>query len=142
MRSCVCWRFLTEGRVQMFCAQCSQHDKSCTTTVGNCRKTPQVSKQQDIIIQIAKEVGYYAHAARALGKEIPDHINRFTLFSIFSTLTNVNNDSARFQVQTPSIAQTTERSTRCHRNALSSVSHFAMSETAGYARATTCPVPT
>lgn len=85
------------GKSKMFCAQCSQHDKSCTTTVGNCRKTPQVSKQQDIIIQIAKEVGYYAHAARALGKEIPDHINRFTLFSIFSTLTNVNNDSARFQ---------------------------------------------
>eukprot|EP00286_Rhodomonas_abbreviata_P007575 CAMPEP_0181323466 /NCGR_PEP_ID=MMETSP1101-20121128/19801_1 /TAXON_ID=46948 /ORGANISM="Rhodomonas abbreviata, Strain Caron Lab Isolate" /LENGTH=520 /DNA_ID=CAMNT_0023431497 /DNA_START=571 /DNA_END=2133 /DNA_ORIENTATION=+ len=43
----------------------------------------------------AKELGYYAHAARGLGKTVPNHIDRFTLISVFSTLTNVNNDPAR-----------------------------------------------
>eukprot|EP00286_Rhodomonas_abbreviata_P013798 CAMPEP_0181333614 /NCGR_PEP_ID=MMETSP1101-20121128/25776_1 /TAXON_ID=46948 /ORGANISM="Rhodomonas abbreviata, Strain Caron Lab Isolate" /LENGTH=553 /DNA_ID=CAMNT_0023443447 /DNA_START=487 /DNA_END=2148 /DNA_ORIENTATION=- len=80
----------------MFCAQCSQHNQDCTISVGNCKKTPQVANLQDEMMKLAKEIGYYAHAVRGMGKTVPNHIDRGTLICIFATLTNVNNDATRF----------------------------------------------
>jgi len=52
---------------------------------------------QDVLVKEVKEMGYYLHHARLAGKQIPDHLNRFTLSGMFTTLTNVNNDPVRFK---------------------------------------------
>ncbi len=82
---------------KMFCAQCSQHSIDCKKSIGDCRKTPDVANMQDVLVKEVKEMGYYLHHARLNGKQIPDHLNRFTLSGMFTTLTNVNNDPVRFK---------------------------------------------
>lgn len=82
---------------KMFCAQCSQHSVDCKKSIGDCRKTPEVANMQDMLVKEVKEMGYYLHHARKAGKTIPDHLNHFTLHGMFTTLTNVNNDPARFK---------------------------------------------
>ena len=82
---------------KMFCAQCSQHSIDCKQAIGDCRKTPDVANMQDVLVKEVKEMGYYLHHARQNGKQIPDHLNHFTLSGIFTTLTNVNNDPVRFK---------------------------------------------
>jgi len=83
------------NKSKMFCNQCSQHTKDCGVKVGNCRKTPEVARLQDEIVVMAIEIGHYAHALRQAGKEVPKKANDFTLKSMFSTLTNVNNEATR-----------------------------------------------
>ena len=82
---------------KMFCAQCSQHSIDCKKAIGDCRKTPDVANMQDMLVKEVKEMGYYLHYARQNGKQIPDHLNHFTLSGMFTTLTNVNNDPVRFK---------------------------------------------
>lgn len=85
------------GNCEMFCFQCEQTyaNKGCHK-VGVCGKTPRVAALQDLTVHAAKIIGFYADKLRALGQPIPDEINRFTLYSLFATLTNVNFDEARF----------------------------------------------
>jgi len=85
----------------MFCFQCEQTDKGqgCTT-IGVCGKTPEVAALQDLLVFNLKQLSWYAHGLRLLGSsedpasEYPE-ANRFTLYAMFSTLTNVNFDSVR-----------------------------------------------
>jgi len=81
--------------------QCEQteHHTGCTT-VGNCGKTPETAHLQDLLLYTLKGLAQYTQRARAVG--VPDaalaHIDRFTVQSLFSTMTNVNFDPLRFQV--------------------------------------------
>uniref|UniRef100_A0A7S0WCE0 Hydroxylamine reductase n=1 Tax=Hemiselmis tepida TaxID=464990 RepID=A0A7S0WCE0_9CRYP len=80
------------NKSKMFCNQCSQHQKDCAISAGNCKKTPESARLQDEVVQHVTELGHYAHALRKAGKELPAGANQFVLLSLFSTLTNVNND--------------------------------------------------
>lgn len=89
------------ARTPMFCMQCEQteHHTGCTT-VGNCGKTPETAHLQDLLVYSLKGLAQYTSRARKVG--VPDSslvdIDRFTIQSLFSTMTNVNFDSARFQI--------------------------------------------
>jgi hydroxylamine reductase len=83
------------NKSKMFCNQCSQHAPSCGTAQGACKKTPESARLQDEVVMINTEIGHYAHALRQAGKEVPKEIMDFVMLSMFSTLTNVNNDPSR-----------------------------------------------
>eukprot|EP00013_Stygamoeba_regulata_P022582 CAMPEP_0177655746 /NCGR_PEP_ID=MMETSP0447-20121125/15152_1 /TAXON_ID=0 /ORGANISM="Stygamoeba regulata, Strain BSH-02190019" /LENGTH=609 /DNA_ID=CAMNT_0019159727 /DNA_START=51 /DNA_END=1880 /DNA_ORIENTATION=+ len=80
----------------MFCFQCQQTEgnKGCTT-VGNCGKTADVAALQDLLVHALKGVAMYAHRAAKLGQQ-SDAIDGFLCDALFTTLTNVNFDPARF----------------------------------------------
>jgi len=81
----------------MFCYQCEQTAKGTGCTVrGVCGKDPQTAALQDLLIAVTKGIGRYAHCARQQGKKDPE-IDAFVLEALFTTLTNVNFDPARFQ---------------------------------------------
>jgi hydroxylamine reductase len=88
------------GDCEMLCMQCeqTQHGTGCTR-VGVCGKTPAVAALQDLLVHQAKILGFWLNAARAAGADVPAALNRFTLFSLFTTLTNVNFDASRFVAQ-------------------------------------------
>ncbi len=82
--------------VIMFCYQCEQaaHSKGCTK-IGVCGKNEEVSALQDLLIYSLKGLSLHAAEAGKLG--INDHdVNVFTAKALFSTLTNVDFDPARF----------------------------------------------
>lgn len=81
----------------MFCYQCEQtKDAKGCTTVGVCGKTPEVAKEQDVLMHALKQISTHMTAAQAKGtpddREMSDWLNG----AVFSTLTNVNFDSSRF----------------------------------------------
>jgi len=61
-----------------------------------CGKKPDVAALQDILVYALTGMGQAAEAARAKGINDPE-ANRFFAKAMFSTLTNVNFDPARFQ---------------------------------------------
>lgn len=80
----------------MFCNQCEQTAKGegCLKT-GACGKDETVSALQDILVYVLQGLSIAATAARRAG--IEDHAsNVFTAKALFSTLTNVDFDPARF----------------------------------------------
>jgi hydroxylamine reductase len=80
----------------MFCYQCEQTVKGegCTK-IGVCGKQPDVSALQDLLIYMLEGLSLYAVEGRKVG--ISDrNINVFTCKAVFSTLTNVDFDRARF----------------------------------------------
>lgn len=81
----------------MFCNQCEQTAKGVgCTVVGVCGKKPEVSDLQDLLLHAVKGLAFYANEGRKVGV-VDAEVNRFTVAAIFSTLTNVNFDAARFQ---------------------------------------------
>ncbi|MFZ0613910.1 MAG: hydroxylamine reductase [Desulfobacterales bacterium] len=80
----------------MFCFQCEQTAKGegCTK-IGVCGKQPEVAALQDLLIYAMKGLSQYAVEGRKVGVSDPE-VNRFTSKAIFSTLTNVDFDPARF----------------------------------------------
>lgn len=81
----------------MFCFQCEQtRDNKGCMTVGVCGKTPEVASLQDLLIHATKGVSIYAKGARDLGGLSDREVDNFVLRALFSTVTNVNFDSARF----------------------------------------------
>jgi len=81
----------------MFCNQCEQTRKGggCVTA-GVCGKSPEVAALQDLLTYALRGLSQVALTARAEG--ITDaRIDRFTVRALFSTLTNVNFDTSRFQ---------------------------------------------
>lgn len=82
----------------MFCHQCEQTARGTGCTVkGVCGKKPEVAALQDLLIHVLKGLSLYAVEGRKIGVVDAD-VNRFTSESLFSTLTNVNFDMARFAV--------------------------------------------
>ncbi len=83
--------------MNMMCYQCEQtaQQKGCTA-YGVCGKSPEVAALQDLLVYAIKDVARYAHRARQFGAA-DNEIDVFVIKSLFSTLTNVNFDPARFQ---------------------------------------------
>lgn len=83
--------------MSMFCYQCEQTaaGRACTTH-GACGKDPQASALQDLIVQLSKEISWLAHKARALGA-VTDEADAFVTEALFTTVTNVNFDTARLR---------------------------------------------
>ncbi len=81
----------------MFCHQCEQtaNGKACTLR-GVCGKSPDVAALQDLLLYIMMGLGRVATEGRALGVTDPE-TDAFTLKAVFSTLTNVDFDPARFE---------------------------------------------
>ncbi len=83
--------------MNMFCYQCEQTSRGTgCTTYGACGKDPETADLQDLLVYAVKDIARYAHAARELGATDKD-VNVFTVKALFSTLTNVNFDTLRFQ---------------------------------------------
>ena len=80
----------------MFCFQCEQTSKGegCTK-IGVCGKKPEVAALQDLLVYALKGLSQYAVEGRKVGTSDPE-IDRFTSKALFSTLTNVDFDPARF----------------------------------------------
>ena len=81
----------------MFCYQCEQaaNGKGCTK-IGVCGKDPEVSALQDLLIYSLKGLSLVAVEGRGHGVA-DDEVNRFLAKGLFSTLTNVDFDPARFE---------------------------------------------
>jgi len=84
----------------MFCFQCEQTARTdsevgCATAKGVCGKDETTADLQDILIFQLKGIGQYASRLHGLGK--PDAAaDSFILYALFTTLTNVNFNRARF----------------------------------------------
>ena len=83
--------------MSMMCYQCEQtaQQKGCTA-FGVCGKSPEVAALQDLLLYALKDIARYAHRARQFGAA-DKQIDVFVIKALFSTLTNVNFDPARFQ---------------------------------------------
>jgi len=84
----------------MFCYQCEQTTRAesgggCATTKGVCGKDETTADLQDLLIYQLKGLGQYSTRLHALGK--PDAAaDSFIRHAMFTTLTNVNFNRARF----------------------------------------------
>ncbi len=80
----------------MFCNQCEQAAKGVgCQTIGVCGKSPDVASLQDLLIHSMKGLALVAAEGRRIGLVDAD-TDRFTMKAVFSTLTNVDFDPARF----------------------------------------------
>lgn len=79
--------------LHMFCYQCEQTagGKGCTKA-GVCGKNSKVAALQDLLIHQLKGIGFYGNKAIEKGIVLGDKIDKFTMDSLFTTLTNVNFD--------------------------------------------------
>lgn len=81
----------------MFCYQCEQTAKGqACDKIGVCGKKPEVSDIQDLLTYALRGIGVVATAGRKVGV-INQKADRFVAAALFSTLTNVNFDPARFE---------------------------------------------
>lgn len=85
----------------MFCYQCEQTAKyeggaGCNSTKGVCGKTADTSDLQDILIYALKGVAQYSQQLRKFGI-VEKEVGPLLLKDLFTTLTNVNFNPARFQ---------------------------------------------
>lgn len=83
----------------MYCVQCEQTMRTpvgngCSYAQGMCGKTAETSDLQDLLVATLQSLSAWATLARDLAI-IDNHIDAFTAQAFFSTLTNVNFDSAR-----------------------------------------------
>ncbi len=82
--------------MSMFCYQCEQTAKGTgCTSFGVCGKDPETASMQDVVLYMAKGIGQYAHAARALGAS-DITVDREIVNALFLTVTNVNFDAPWF----------------------------------------------
>jgi len=80
----------------MFCNQCEQTAKGTgCTQIGVCGKQPDVAALQDLLIYACQGLSVVAHEAAQKGVQDKD-TDEFLYGAVFSTLTNVNFDPARF----------------------------------------------
>lgn len=83
----------------MYCVQCEQtmrtpQGNGCAYAKGMCGKTAETSDLQDLLVATLESLSAWACKARELGI-IDQTVNTFAPKAFFSTLTNVNFDSAR-----------------------------------------------
>lgn len=79
----------------MFCYQCEQTagGKGCTK-VGVCGKTAEIANLQDLLIYQLKGIACYGKNILDQGKKVDEFVSKFIEDCLFTTLTNVNFDSA------------------------------------------------
>jgi len=97
----------------VFCYQCEQTDRTgarpgCASAKGNCGKDSTTADLQDLLVHAVKGIAQYGAIARTMG--VPDReAERFVLYAMFTTLTNVNFHAARFVALLREAAQTRDR---------------------------------
>lgn len=97
----------------VFCDQCEQTDRTgarpgCASAKGNCGKDATTADLQDLLVHAAKGIAQYGALARGMGE--PDReSDRFVLYAMFTTLTNVNFHAARFVTLLREAAQIRDR---------------------------------
>ena len=80
----------------MFCNQCEQTAKGIgCTQIGVCGKQPDTAALQDLLLYALKGLAITAQKGRSRHIE-PSGMGEFMVKALFSTLTNVNFDAARF----------------------------------------------
>ncbi len=81
--------------MSMFCYQCEQTARGTgCTAFGVCGKDPETALLQDLLVEITKGVGQYAHRARMM--DVTDRAtDRAVIEALFTTVTNVNFDPVR-----------------------------------------------
>ncbi len=90
-----------ESPMSMFCNQCEQTAKGTgCTTIGVCGKQPEVAALQDLTVYALRGLALVALEARKKGIVDPV-IDHYGAKALFTTLTNVNFDPARFQAYIP-----------------------------------------
>ena len=91
--------------MSMFCYQCEQTAKGTGCTAGGvCGKAPETAALQDLLVHAAKGLSMIAHRARKLGVK-DRQVDLFVVEALFSTVTNVNFDPHRLQVELVRAAQ-------------------------------------
>ncbi len=82
----------------MFCNQCEQTAKGAgCDKIGVCGKQPDVAALQDLLTYALQGLALVASEGRKVGV-VDNAVDRFTAEAVFSCLTNVDFDPARFQV--------------------------------------------
>lgn len=82
--------------MSMFCYQCQETAKGSGCTIkGVCGKADDVANLQDLLVYVVKGISFYNEEARKAGKE-SEEANKFTVESLFSTITNANFDREFF----------------------------------------------
>jgi len=118
--------------MNMMCYQCEQTAKGTgCTTMGVCGKDPQTAALQDLLVYAAKDIARYAHRAGQLGAR-DGEVDVFVVKALFSTLTNVNFDAARFKEFIQTAARMKEKA--------KSLYEKAAKEAGKKAETLTCPV--
>lgn len=84
----------------MFCYQCEQTDRTngqpgCASSKGNCGKDATTADLQDLLVFALKGVAQTSRLARSLNVASRE-ADRFILYGMFTTLTNVNFNAGRF----------------------------------------------
>lgn len=97
----------------MFCYQCEQTDRTgarpgCASAKGNCGKDATTADLQDLLVHAVKGIAQYGAIARTMGAPDRD-ADRFVLYAMFTTLTNVNFHAARFVAMLREAAQMRDR---------------------------------
>ncbi len=81
----------------MFCNQCEQTAQGTgCSKIGVCGKKPEVADLQDLLLHAVQGLALYAAEGRKMDI-VDEEADLFTMQAIFSTLTNVDFDPARFQ---------------------------------------------
>ncbi|MHB8811396.1 MAG: hydroxylamine reductase, partial [Desulfobulbaceae bacterium] len=81
----------------MFCNQCEQTVKGIgCDKIGTCGKKSEVSDLQDLLLHAVQGLALFAAEGRKQGL-VDESADLFTMEAVFSTLTNVDFDPARFQ---------------------------------------------
>lgn len=81
----------------MFCYQCEQTARGTGCTVkGVCGKEGDIAGFQDVLVQLAKGVAWFADRAAKLGAQ-DGCVDAFVYKALFTTVTNVNFDGTRLQ---------------------------------------------
>ncbi|HTH15510.1 MAG TPA: hydroxylamine reductase [Magnetospirillum sp.] len=97
----------------MFCYQCEQTYRSadgagCNSTKGMCGKDAATSDLQDLLVHAVKGIAQYARHVRLAGTSDRE-ADRFILYALFTTLTNVNFTTTRFTLMLAEAAQIRDR---------------------------------
>jgi hydroxylamine reductase len=101
----------------MFCYQCEQTAKGTgCTAFGVCGKDPETAALQDLLIHAAEGLSQYAHRAAQLGARSRD-VDVGMLQALFTTVTNVNFDPQRLEVELRRTAALRDQARRLYESA-------------------------
>lgn len=80
---------------KMFCYQCQETAgcKGCTVS-GVCGKTPELAREQDLLIYVTKGLSEVTTALRRQGELIGKKVSSHIVLNLFTTITNANFDKA------------------------------------------------
>ncbi|MBL8209102.1 MAG: hydroxylamine reductase [Bryobacterales bacterium] len=97
----------------MFCYQCEQTTRTdlgggCATQKGVCGKDETTADLQDLLIYQLKGIGQYSYRLHQLG-QADAAADEFIRYALFTTLTNVNFNRARFVELIAQAAQVRDR---------------------------------